>query len=208
MTRSCLKFEFKVLSLILKPFCPWVLSDGHTHGRMAIPQARLTAPPQRAYNTHFHSPSTSCWLLRKLRERNKALKWQGHQDGTECCTSQFPLNCHHPALVTHMPETHIHTHTAASCLLLSQDNSSLSLFVCQPNRQTQTLKNGSTLLRSGEASCFAQSSVKTLTMRKNERSNDRFQCNKLHVEFLVSGGTQLSPKVINYILHSLLSLGF
>lgn len=185
---------------------------------MAVPRGKwpslghswLLPPNTHTTHTSTHpAPLAGCY--RKLRERNKALKWQGHQDGTECCTSQFPLNCHHPALVTHMPETSTHTHSRThSCFMpTSKSGQFLTVTFCLPakHRQTQTLKNGSTLLRSGEVSCFAQSSVKTLTMRKNEWSNGRFQCNKLLVEFLVSG-TQLSPKVINYILHRLLSLGF
>lgn len=216
MTRSCLKFEFKVLSLILKPFCPfWAPSDGCTQGRMAISRAQLTAPPQRAHNTHFHPPSTSCWLLPKVERKEqgpevtRASGWNRvlhlsvpSQLSPSCFGDTHAWNKHRRA----------HTHTPAhSCFMpTSKSGQFLTVTFCLPakHRQTQTLKNGSTLLRSREVSCFAQSSVKTLTMRKNERSNDRFQCNKLHVEFVGSGGTQLSPEVINYILHSLLSLGF
>lgn len=49
-----------------------------------------------------HPPPIAGW---KLREGNKAKKWQGHQDGTECCTSKLPLNCHHRGMKTHARKT-------------------------------------------------------------------------------------------------------
>lgn len=115
---------------------PWGMVD------CLPPTPPRTHTPTCAHNSTHPPPLAGCY--QKLRERNKAMKWQGHQDGTDCCTSWFLLNCHHPTLVTHTcwkqarARAHAHTHAAASCLLLSQDYSSLSLFVCQP----QTGKHG------------------------------------------------------------------
>lgn len=92
-----------------------------------------TATPREESSRTHAAPLAGC--SGKLREGNKTTKWQGHQDGTERCTSQLLLNCHHHSVVTHTPHelwlAHIHTHTQTQQLqypLLSQDHCSLSPF--------------------------------------------------------------------------------
>lgn len=129
-------------------FCLWAGSPSvHGLAQMAVPKGELPSfgygwllAPRQAHNTHFHPPhhilpaateswekGTRPWSDKGIRMEQKAaplrsfsivtilLWWQNH---------------------THWKQTR--THTAASCPLLSQDHSSLSLFVCQPHTGKQS----------------------------------------------------------------------
>lgn len=183
------------LSLILKPFHPWARSDGHTQGREAVPRVRLTACPPSC--TQHTLPPTHHLLVAATKSWEKGTRpWS--DKGIRMEQSAAPLGSF--SIVTALLWWHTHTH---SCFMpTSKSGPFLTVTFCLPatHRQTQTLKNGSTLPRSGEVSCFAQWSVKPLTRRMNEWSNDRFQCNKnglkIHVWFVASGDVQLGQKVI------------
>lgn len=90
------------------------------------------------HNSQFNPPATSRWLLPKVERKE-----QGHEV-TRASGWNRVLHLLVPSQLspsyfgdTHMLKISTHararTHTAASCLLLSQDYSSLSLFVCQPH---------------------------------------------------------------------------
>lgn len=100
----------EVGSRILKFPSAWLLTVASApRGEWLSLKSRwLASTSPKIHPTHA-APRAGC--SGKLREGNKTTKWQGHQDGTERCTFQLLLNCHHHSVVTHARDKLWRTHT-------------------------------------------------------------------------------------------------